>query len=397
MDYKSLESIIQNKNRVCIFGMGFIGRIWAYHILKSAGAEIIGFCDNYNKSEELYGIPRIEYKDLLKQKEYCLLFIAARTVFQEQIMRQIRKDGFENYYLLDDSFIQKLFFSIDKAPIDVKKRYFEIYDDSAYLKKTFNFYMDRTLDLDNPKTYNEKIQWLKVHEHNREYIDLVDKNAVKKIVEKKIGKEYVIPTFAVAKQIGDIRFKEIKQPFVVKCTHDSGSSRVFNDFKETQQSSVKNHFDYCLSRNFYVETREWPYKEISPAIIVEPKLMAQGGVIDYKLFCFNGVVDNIMVVRGREQGNPKYFHFDTNWKLLRFNRLGRSLPDGYTEKKPLFIDEMISIAEILSKGIPHVRIDLYEANGKVYFGEYTFYSYGGYETGYDEKSDVYLGSRITVI
>lgn len=268
--------------------------------------------------------------------------------------------------------------------------------DALYLRITYRLCMHKKLNLKSPQSYNEKLQWLKLHDHNPLYQKLVDKYEVKQIVENKIGAKYIIPTLGVWESVNDIDFDSLPKQFVIKSTHDSGSVFVCKDKDKLDINLVKRKMAKSLKRNYFWSAREWPYKNISHRIIAEKFVedMKTKSLDDYKFFCFNGKVDNCMVVRGRAEGRTQYYHFDRNWNLCRFNRLTRSLPEGYSEQKPEFIDEMIEIAEKLSEGMIHVRIDLYEANGQIYFGEYTFYSQSGFESGFDDYSDGYLGSLI---
>ena len=279
--------------------------------------------------------------------------------------------------------------------MEIKNEIKKIIPDSIYLKYLFKRSMGRDLNLKHPTTFNEKLQWLKLYDHNPEYIKMVDKYEVKYIVADKIGEKYIIPTLGVWNKFEDIDFDDLPDKFVLKCTHDSGGVCICKDKKTFDYNVTKKKLKQSLKNNFYYMSREWPYKYVPPRIIAEEYIETEtGNLDDYKLFCFDGVVDNINVVRGRATGNPKFYHFDKEWNLCRFNRLTRSLPEGYKEEKPLFIDEMIRIAEILSQGVRHVRIDLYENKGHIYFGEYTLYNLSGYETGFDEYSDGYLGSLI---
>ena len=278
----------------------------------------------------------------------------------------------------------------------VNKNVKQLVPDSLYLKIMFRKIMGQKLDLKHPVTFNQKLQWLKLHDHNPDYIQLVDKYEAKKIVADKIGAQYIIPTIGVWDRFEDIDFQLLPEQFVLKCTHDSGSVVICQSKSEFDYENAKEKLTNGLRNNFYYCGREWPYKYIKPRIIAEKYIVDDdtGRLDDYKFFCFNGIVDNVMVVRGRSKGEPKYYHFDKEWNLCRFNRLTRSVPDGYKEKKPVFIDDMIKVAEILSRNMIHVRIDLYEANGQIYFGEYTFYNQSGFETGFDQYSDEYLGNLI---
>ena len=278
----------------------------------------------------------------------------------------------------------------------MKRTLLKLLPDSLYIRLKFKKIMGKNLDLKHPRTFNQKLQWLKLHDHNPQYINLVDKYAVKNIVKNIIGEKYIIPTLGIWNAFEDIDFSILPNQFVLKCTHDSGSVVVCTDKAKFDFESAKAKLKKGLKRNYYYSGREWPYKNIKPRIIAEQYIVdkATGRLDDYKFFCFNGLVDNVMVVRDRDKGEPKFYHFDKQWNLCRFNRLTRSLPQGYKEEKPIFIDDMIKLAEKLSKNMIHVRIDLYEANGQIYFGEYTLYNQSGWESGFDEYSDGYLGSLI---
>lgn len=268
--------------------------------------------------------------------------------------------------------------------------------DERYLKIAYKIVMGKKLNLDNPRTFNEKLQWLKLHDRRPEYIMMVDKHEVKKYVKDIIGEEYIIPTLGVWDHFDQIDFEKLPEKFVLKCTHGSGDVVICKDKSKFDKVTAKRKIERCLRHNFYWSGREWPYKMIKPRVIAEKYIEdeATKSLDDYKFFCFDGMMDNVMVVRGRADGKPKFYHFDREWNLCRFNRLGRALPEGYAEPKPPFINDMIKIAEYLSKNMIHVRIDLYEANCHVYFGEYTLYNQSGWESGFDDFSDGYLGSLI---
>lgn len=251
-------------------------------------------------------------------------------------------------------------------------------------------------NLKKPKTFNEKLQWLKLHDRQAKYTLMVDKYKVKQYVANIIGKEHIIPTLGVWAKAEDIDWTSLPNRFVLKCNNDSGSVVICKNKKELDIPKTIQFLNKRLKNNGYWYGREWPYKNVEPRIIAEKYIedSTTKGLWDYKLFCFDGKVDNIMVVRDRAEGNPHFFHFDKDWNLCRFNRLTRSLPKDYKEQKPAMIDDMIRIAEKLSKGITHVRIDLFYADGRIYFGEYTLYHQSGFETGFDGFSDGYLGSLI---
>ena len=398
MHYKRLEEIVDG-NKVALFGMGLIGHTWGYDALIAAGSEIVGYCDNYGTVDKSVNIPKVSIDDFIALAKCVPVFVAARENNHNKIMTQLGIMGVNKTYGMGSQFIQDLYRSVDGAGQEIKNKYSNIYDDESFLKRRFEYAMGKRLNLLKPRGFNEKLQWLKLHDRKPEYPELVDKYLVKQYIERKIGDRYIAKTYGVYDGLDEIQNDSLPDSFVIKCTHDSGTVFICHDKNELRDKNVRDLFTKALESNYFVESREWPYKHLKPRIIVEEYLDDGnlGGTTDYKFFCFGGVVDNVMVVRDRGIGSPKYYHFSKDWKLLRYNRLGRSLPNDYEEEKPIFIDEMIEIAEYLSKGIDHVRIDLYEVSGQIYFGEYTFYNCGGYETGFDEKTDLYLGSLIRTI
>lgn len=269
--------------------------------------------------------------------------------------------------------------------------------DEEFIREKFKEVFGREIDLENPVTYNEKLQWLKLYDHRPIYNTIVDKYEVKKYIADIIGEEYIIPTLGVWDRFDDIDFDSLPDKFVLKCTHDSGGLVICTDKSKLDKAKAKKKIEDSLKRNFYWQSREWPYKDVKPRIIAE-KYMTDSpdttAFTDYKFFCFDGVADNVMIVAGRSENNAKYYHFDKNWNLCRYNRLCRSLPEGFTMEKPEQIDKMFEIAEKLSVGFPEVRVDLYISNGQIYFGELTLFSNGGFEDGFDIKSDTHLGSLI---
>jgi hypothetical protein len=254
------------------------------------------------------------------------------------------------------------------------------------------------LDLSDPTTFNEKLQWLKLYDHNPEYPEMVDKYEAKKRVARLLGDEYVVPTLGCWDRFDDIDFETLPQKFVLKTTHDSGGVVVCQDKACFDREKARAKINRSLQKKFYYVGREWPYKEVPPRILAEAYLEdddGAGNLSDYKFFCFNGNVDNVMMVLDRTSGDPHYYHFSIkDWKLCRFNRLCRSLPQDFTMEKPVFMDEMVKVAQKLSQGYPHIRIDLYYVKGQIYFGEYTLYNQSGFETAFDQKTDEYLGSLI---
>ena len=418
---------------------------------------------------------------------------------------------------------------------------FAFLSDEQYIQLKFYDTFNRFMDFRAPRTFNEKLQWLKVHNHKPEYTTMVDKYESKKFIAERIGPEYIIPTLGVWDKFDDIDFDALPNQFVLKCTHDSGGLVVCSDKSTLDLEAAKKKIERCLSCNYYYMGREWPYKNVKPRIIAEQymaddlrdyKLFCFDGVprmtlvcserftkdglkedfydeawnhlnlqrpehgnailpierpkqyelmkklaaglsgnmpfaridfyeinekvyfgeitfcpassfegfkpdewdlklgewiklpnggyrlnsddcsiiisnafdnnketkalVDYKFFCFDGVAESVMVCIERETGTPKFYFFDKEWNIKRYNIRGKEAPEGFTLPKPDCMDEMFSIAEKLSKGIPYVRVDLYCINGLAYFGEMTFYPDSGFDVNLLKESDEYWENMLVL-
>lgn len=267
--------------------------------------------------------------------------------------------------------------------------------DEQFLKKAFKLRMGYELNLESPKSFSEKLQWLKVYDRNPQYTRMVDKHEVKPYVADKIGEEYIIPTIGVWDSFDDIEFDKLPNQYVLKCTHDSGGVIIVTDKTKFDKEKAKKKINQSLKSNFYYRGREWPYKNVRPRIIAESYMMDKSGedLNDYKLFCFNGKVKCTYVCT--ERYSPKGLHttfFDRDWKVMPFERQFPSVHDGLP--KPVGYEKMVELAEILSENIPFVRVDFYEINGQIYFGELTFFPGSGFRKFNPEKWDYILGDWI---
>ena len=292
------------------------------------------------------------------------------------------------------------------------KRYrFEVFDrrgafnslpDEKYLKKKYWYTFGEKLDLENPQTFNQKLQWLKLHDRKPIYTTMVDKYEVKKFIAEKIGEKYVIPNLGVWNSFDEIDFDALPNQFVLKCTHDSGGLVVVRDKSKLDKEAARRKIEKSLSRNYYLKGREWPYKNVTPRIIAEQyisdekkvidknkdapitcdDLQALVGLLDYKILCFNGKVQAFFLdigVIGDGDG-----HADEYYRNV-YDRNGNLLPvletrDNYPREiiLPDNLDEMIGIAETISAGMTHLRVDLYRlSNGELKVGELTFYHGSG--------------------
>ena len=264
-----------------------------------------------------------------------------------------------------------------------------------YLKLRYRFCFDKKLNLDTPTTYNEKLQWLKLYNRRPEYTKMVDKYSVKFLVADLIGEEHVIPTLAHWDCVDEIEWDKLPDHFVLKTTHDSGGIVICKNKASFNKKRAIRVLDYALKHDNYSVTKEWPYKNVHRRIIAEQYMEDEFGELrDYKFLCFNGEPKIMFVATGRnnDRDGVKFDYFD-----MDFNHLPLQQTHPCSNEKinrPKTFDEMKKIAEILSKGLPHVRIDLYDVKGKIYFGEMTFFHCSGFAPFIPEKWDYELGSWI---
>lgn len=271
--------------------------------------------------------------------------------------------------------------------------------DKLYLKVLFRGSMGYKLDLRHPKTFNEKLQWLKLYDHNPLYTTLVDKYRVKQWVADKIGEEYIIPTLAVYQSVDEIDLDKLPNQFVLKTTHDSGGVVICKDKSTFDMQAAITILNKSLARDVYMDYREWPYKNVTKRIIAETYMTDEtpencGGLTDYKFSCYQGKAYKVMLCLDRDSGNTKFYSFDKEWNLLRHNKMGKAAPADFTLPKPDAIDKMFEIAEALSKNMPFVRVDLYYVHNQIYFGEMTFYPMSGYDANILPETDNLYGSMI---
>lgn len=270
--------------------------------------------------------------------------------------------------------------------------------DEDYLKKKFKILMGKELNLDNPTTFNEKLQWLKLHNRNPLYTKLVDKYEVRDYIKNKIGEEYLIPLIGYFDRVNDIDFNKLPNQFVLKCNHNSGKGMIIcKDKSKLNVKKAKKDLKRGLKQDYFLYGREWPYKNVKRKVICE-QYMSDGGnkkdLTDYKFYCFNGHAECVMACIDRQIKPVKYYFFDKNWNLKRINYWSSVASQTFSLKKPKCLDEMFDIAETLSIGMPFVRVDLYECSGKVYFGELTFFSDSGFDKDILPTTDEYFGKLI---
>lgn len=271
--------------------------------------------------------------------------------------------------------------------------FYDNMDDEKYLKRKYKACMGKELHLDSPQTFNEKLQWLKLYDRKPEYTTMVDKYAVKKYVADIIGEEYIIPTLGVWNHFDEIDFDKLPNQFVLKCTHDSGGIVICKDKKKLDLKSAKKKIEKSLKQNYYWSSREWPYKDVKPRIIAEEYMIDESGyeLKDYKFFCFNGEAKMMFIATDRGS-DTKFDFYDMEFNHLPFTN---GHPNANKKiQRPKNYSKMIALAAKLSFEIPNVRVDFYNINGKIYFGELTFFHWSGLVPFEPEEWDYKLGSWI---
>ena len=268
--------------------------------------------------------------------------------------------------------------------------------DKLYISLQYYYTTGKILNLSNPKTFNEKLQWLKLYDRNPLYTNLVDKYLVRAYIEKQIGKQYLIPLVGVWDKSEDINFKKLPDSFVLKCNHDSKSTRIFKDKSNLDIKEIQSFYNNRLNQNAYYYGREWPYKNVKPKIIAEKFIVERENddLKDYKVMCFGGKAKLIQVHAGRFKGKNIYTQdfYDCDWKKLPITQ-GVQNSDVILEK-PQFLDERLRLSECLSNGIPQLRVDWYHDGSQLFFGELTFFDASGYDEFSPDEYNYIVGSWI---
>lgn len=279
--------------------------------------------------------------------------------------------------------------------------YLDNVSDKKYLSKLYEIYFSKKLDLDNPRCYTEKIQWLKLYNREPIYSKMVDKYEVKKIVGEIIGESYIIPTISVYDSFDDIDFNVLPRQFVIKCTHDSGGLVVCKDKNSIDIKKAKEKIERCLLTNYYKLSREWAYLNVRPRIIIEKYIQEiDGDLLDYKVHCFGGIPKFIQVIGERDllKHTGKQQFYDFNWEILGWTFA--DYPEFTHEiHKPEKLMELFEVCKKLSNNIPYVRLDFYYIGDVWKFGEMTFYPGGGfykYQSTWNKQRDIELGSYIVI-
>lgn len=280
--------------------------------------------------------------------------------------------------------IKKLIIQVQYIPERIKYKIYhaaskgKIYmPDKLFQKWDYKLFSGQKLSFKNPKTYTEKLQWLKYYYHNPIQTKLVDKYEVRDFIKETIGEEYLVNLYGVYNSVDEVDFDKLPNEFVLKCTHDSGSIAICHDKADFDFAEAKKMLERGMRRNQFYLSREWPYKNIKPRIICEELLKDDvfEDIQDYKFFCFDGKVE-FFVIHTDRHSSMKMTYYYPDWEKIPMKHKKYPVNPG-EDFHPKNFDKMIELAEKLSKAFPHVRVDFYYVNDKIYFGEMTFYSSGG--------------------
>ncbi|MCR5450838.1 MAG: hypothetical protein K6F23_15735 [Solobacterium sp.] len=290
---------------------------------------------------------------------------------------------------------KKIVYYMDKAGL------LRALPDEPYLKLKFRVSIGKELDLENPLTFNEKMQWLKLYDRRPEYRIMADKYRVREYIAGKIGEKYLVPSLGVWDDPDDIDFDMLPDKFVLKCNHTSGLGVcICGDRSRLDQKAVIRELKKGMAHDYYVRGREWPYKDMPRKIIGEQYLEdapGKGNLTDYKIHCYGGQPRSVQVMSNRfgEGGMISDYYDSVTWEKLDMRR-GTYRNDSHVHERPDELPELLELAEILSKDIPYLRTDFYIVDHKIYFGELTLFPASGFNPFNPEKYDYLFGSWITL-
>ncbi len=379
---KRTESILgritgNNDNEVIVFGIGYAGRMAMYILKNKYKQSVICAFDNSPAKEG-----KVFWEDVtcrrpeLISDDVPVLICIINEKAAKAIRKQCEELGYKSIYTLSE----------DDIVVETAE-----WDERECIELMYYCKTGEELNLDFPQNYNEKLQWLKLNDHDLRMRDMTDKLAVKEYVRDTIGSEYVIPTLGSWDTFDEIDFNLLPDKFVLKCTHDSGSVEVIEDKKQIDRAYLKEKFTAALKRDYYYFAREFNYIGIPKRIIAEPILKDTHSkyLKDYKVFVFDEEPKIVQVDYDRFHNHSRIM-YSARWENLGFSTM---YPYDATkeEPRPEELDELLMLAKQLSKGFRHVRVDFYIADKHIWFGEMTFYHGGGYEKFSDEKWNRTMG------
>lgn len=406
MNYKEFERIACEWNgKTCIFGAGLIGRTWGFEIIKAAGFNVDYYADNAIGGNTVIrdNVKTIDVQELYRYGTDILILLTVCKDYQKDIVKQLYSYGNKNIICIDDMFGQVLYNSIETAnDISVYERYRMFMDDEKYIIQRFEYLMSYKIDINNPRTYNEKINWLKINDRNPEYVKMVDKFLVKEYIASLIGEEYTIPTFGIFEKSEDINIDSLPNEFVIKTTNDSGGVYICKNKKREEIIRIISKLTQNILVDYYLPNREWAYKGVKHRYIIEKYLndfmSEKDGILDYKIHCFMSEPTYIEVIGNRDFGNhsAKEVIYDINWQ--RQNWSFEDYPVFEDDiPRPRLLELMLEKSRILCKNCKYIRVDWYCNDESIVVGELTLYPNGGFcnhKGTWTKEKDMFLGNKI---
>ena len=389
------------KGKICIFGAGRNGRGIAKELVEVyMGLKVDFYCDNYLIDAMVDGLPvyRIDY---IREKYDEVFFIISVANDVENIIVQLRELGFENYAIYnntEDLLILSRYIK-EKTSQDTQKMFWKLASDEEYLKVQYKKVFGTEPDLDSPKTFNEKMQWIKLHDHNPLYNILTDKYEVRSFISNRYGNKYLVPLVLHTDDPDEINQDNIPNyPIIIKTTASCHDYTIIREKRNVNWSELKKKYRKILDSNYYYGGREWHYKNISPSIVVEKLLIDSDGKIpnDYKLIFMNGDLKFVYCSIDREGSNYRKI-YSPEWEPLGF-----SIGSDYRNEikpdiaKPDSFEKMVEIGSDIAKMMPFVRMDFYDLEGELYFGEVTLCHGCGFDKFYPQEYDLFWGSKLVL-
>ena len=275
------------------------------------------------------------------------------------------------------------------------KGFFKGMDDEKYLKKMYKSKFKLDLDLEHPKAYTAKLQWLKIHDRKDLYTILADKAAVRDYIKDKLGEEYLVPVFAIYNSVDEIDWDALPERFVLKCTHGSGCNIICTDKGSLDVEKAKKKLSEWMKHSWFWFGREWTYKNITPRIICEHYIESSQGETpnDYKFLCFNGEPGLMQLHMNRYKSNYTMDYYDMDWNKTDITKRGTAI-SAEKAQKPQNFEKMKELAGFLAKDTYFSRIDFYNLDGKIYFGEITFFPTSGLSPFDNYEDDLMMGNLI---
>ncbi len=374
-------------SHIVIYGAGKMGRK-SYLILKEQGydTERIFFAVTRKIANEkcLFGKKIYELSDHLDDKEDALVLVSVNDNFREQMMENARQLGFSKVFYFKDYFSDVSFFKKDPK-IDEK-----------LLAEWYYYETEEHLDWNNLRTYNEKLQWLKLYDQIEKKRDLTDKYKVREYIKKKIGSQYLVPLLGNWKRSSQIEFDKLPKSFVLKCNHGSGWNIIIQDKTKADWKAICQQLDEWMDEDYcYKSGFELQYSGIERRIIAEELLNEEGHDLrDYKVFVFSGRAQLVQVDIERSTDHRRNL-YTRDWQYISEGICYPMAPDVEVPK-PKCLDELIGVAEELGKEFIHVRVDFYIVNDHIYFGEMTFSHGSGTEKFTSKDFALKMGSLINL-